>query len=46
MDRELTLTFLVFDQGKLVAAFAERSDANAFVEQCGNARMEIRRGRV
>jgi hypothetical protein len=39
------LTYLVFDEGKLVAAFAERADANSFVQQCGNQRMEIRRGR-
>jgi hypothetical protein len=36
-----TLCQLVFDDHKLVAAFARRDDAEQWIEQCGHPAMEL-----
>jgi hypothetical protein len=45
-----SLSYLVFDHRKLVAAFAQRDDAEQWIEQFGHPTMELRemgmRGKV
>lgn len=37
-----SLSYLVFDGHRLVAAFAMRDDAEQWIEDCGNRTMEVR----